>query len=92
MMEAAQPTPHEPDINPDREFERAMIVARTFWNLQNEANAILLQQGQLSRQRLKDEVILAILHARPRSRLIAWHLDDASVEAVVDRVVEEVLK
>jgi hypothetical protein len=74
---------------PDRLFERAMIIARTRGNLAQEARAILLQEGPLVPERLKDELILAIVRARPRSRLIAWHLDDASVLAIVNRVARD---
>jgi hypothetical protein len=92
MMGAAQNTLHEPDRKPDRDFERAMIVARTRGNLEQEAREILFQHGPLTPERLRDELVFAIAHARPRSRLVAWHLDDASVLAIIDCVTGDLCK
>lgn len=90
-MNAASVDTYKPGAA-DRDFERAMVVARTRGNLEQEARAILFQQGPLTPERLRDELIFAIAHARPRSRLIAWHLPDPDVEAIINVVVRDLCK
>ena len=81
-----------PSGQPDRHFEAAMLVARCRWNLTLEARGLttrMLADGSFSGPALRDQLLLAIAHARPRSRLIPWHLSDGVMERIVNAVVAD---
>ena len=79
----------EKDCEHWRQFDRHMIVARVRWLLQQEARAILLQQGNLTAGGLRDQLVFSVGRARPRSRLVAWNLPDSGVEAIIGAVVRD---
>lgn len=77
---------------PDRKFDASMTVARCRWNLTLEAERLtrqMLLEGSFRAPALRDQLLLAIAHARPRSRLIPWHLTDRVVERIVNAVVAD---
>ena len=99
MNESAQTTPaccFEPA--PHRcphwqQFDAAMVVARCRWLLTLEARGIatrLVADGSFNAQLLQHQLLFAIAHAKPRSRLIPWHLNDTAVERIIVAVVAEV--
>jgi hypothetical protein len=76
-----------------RQFAAAMVVAQCRWLLTLEARGIatkLLIDDSFSAQLLRDQLLIAIAHAKPRSRLVPWHLNDAAVEKVIGAVVHDV--
>jgi hypothetical protein len=79
---------------PDRVFERRMIIARTRWNLLNEARRLASQMRRegmaITSQKLASALILAISSAKPRSALVSWFLDDGVVEQIVTIVAANV--
>ncbi len=78
---------HEPTT-----FDVAMIVARCRWLLTLEGRGIatrLVAEGCFSAQLLSGELLLAIARAKPRSRLIPWHLADRVVDRIVVAVVRD---
>lgn len=78
---------------PESVFE--MAVARTRWLLLLEARSIVRalrhSDDPVTRELLMHHLGLAILHARPRSKLIAWHLPSDVVDEIVRRVAAEVV-
>jgi hypothetical protein len=88
----ADPIEQDDHHEPDREFHRAMCIARTRWLLEAEARRLIAQlrrEGEpIRREILANRLILAVLDARPQSRLVAWNLPDAVVEKIVKRVAE----
>jgi hypothetical protein len=50
----------------------------------------MIADDSFNAQTLRDQLVLAIANARPRSRLIPWHLTDRVVERIVDAVVADV--
>lgn len=81
-------------INPpqrDRDFDLAMSIAVTRYNLLLEARAIMARpdpddRRELTRAGLEGLLMLAVSRAKPRSRLVAWHLADDIVEQIIERV------
>jgi len=76
-----------------RQFDAAMIVSRCRWLLTLEARGIatrLVADGSFNAQLLQHQLLFAIAHAKPRSRLIPWHLSDRVVERIVAAVVQDV--
>lgn len=76
----------------DAEFYKRMLLARLRWLLINEAAVIasrLQRDGiTLTTESLAITLMQAVGSARPRSLLVPWHLDDATVERMV-RVVSD---
>jgi len=75
------------------QFDAAMLVARCRWLLTLEARGIatrLVADGSFNAQLLQHQLLLVIADAKPRSRLIPWHLNDTAVEKVIDAVVRDV--
>ena len=75
------------------ELHTAMVVARCRWNIALEADVLtraMLADGRFSRLALRDQLSLAIANARPRSRLIPWHLANEVVERILNVVVDGV--
>ena len=74
-------------------FAEPEVVLRTYVNLIDEARAIVFQlspECDVSSQRLRDELTMAVARARPKSKLVSWFLDDATVAGIIDRVAVEV--
>jgi hypothetical protein len=77
----------------DLKFDASMVIARCRWSLALEADALtrrMLADGSFSPLALSDQLALAIAKARPRSRLIPWHLTDPVVERIINAVVADV--
>lgn len=70
----------------DEQFERAYIIAYARGLLEREAGGIMNEEGYITAQRLRDELILAVGRAQPQSRLRPWNLADAAMEVIIDRV------
>ena len=92
-MNAAQTNPQEPDGNPDREFEAALIIARTRWNLTLEARTFahrLARNGEtITAEMIRDGLIAAVANAKPKSSIVAWHLPDDAVIEIIDQVAKD---
>ena len=77
-------------------FAQRMYIARTRCNLEQEALAITAwlraADVEITFDLLCHRLILAVMNAQPRSRLVAWHLNDSIVEAIVRRVAADVVK
>jgi hypothetical protein len=77
----------------DCAFERRMILARLRWNLTNEAGRIIGARAEpISRDGRRDELILAVARAVPRSKIVPWHVSDRVVLEVIQRVATDVVK
>lgn len=73
-------------------LDQHVLIARCRWLLHQEAEHIvsLLEPDEMTERRLRDELLLAVGRALPRSRLVPWDLDDAAVEAIAARVARDV--
>jgi len=77
----------------DNDFDRRMILARLRWNLTNEARRIIGARAEpISRDGLRDELILAVGRAVPRSKIVPWHVSDRVVLQVIERVAADKVK
>jgi hypothetical protein len=92
-MDAAQTKPSEPDGDPDRGFEAAMVIARTRWNLTLEARTVaqrFARDGEaVTSAMIRERLIAAVANASPRSNLIGWHLPDDAVIEIIDQVAKD---
>jgi hypothetical protein len=80
--------------SPDRDFERRTLLARLRWNLERLA---LHGEPQIRRDNIRvtaNDLALVmareLAHTKPRSRFVPWHLDEAIVDAAINRVAREI--
>ncbi len=75
-------------------FNEYMYIARTRWNLEQEALAIAAVLRALEVEVTSDvlchRLLLAVASASPRSRLVAWHLSDEIVTKIAQRVARDI--
>jgi hypothetical protein len=94
-MNAAEIAETPGTVEADLDFERQMLVARGRWNVTLEARGLatrMLADGSFGIQALRDQLIVKVAHATPKSRLIPWHLNDAVAETIIEAVAREVAK
>jgi hypothetical protein len=77
----------------DAEFDKQMLLARLRWLLTNEARWVVqrLRRDGISptAESIASGLLIAVGTARPRSRLVPWHLHDATVEKMIAIVANE---
>jgi hypothetical protein len=78
----------------DPDFEARMLLAHLRWLLTDEAHSIVQRLERdgipLGVENIAPMLMLAVRRARPRSRLVPWHLSNAVVERMI-RVVTDAL-
>jgi|GEM_PF-6321297 len=69
-------------------------IARTYWLLTCEARSIVAElqreHAEIAQDIIALRLHLAIAAARPRSRLVSWHLPDDVVAPIIERVAAAV--
>ena len=78
---------------PDRAFERRMLIARLRWQLERAALSItgeLRRDGlNVSAVNIEGGLITRVANAQPRSSFIPWDLPDSVVLATIRAVAAE---
>jgi hypothetical protein len=77
------------------DFERKMLLARLRANLERLAlkvEAAMRREGltTISPDALALRTVAEVSRARPRSLIVPWHLDAATVDFVIERVAREI--
>jgi hypothetical protein len=78
-----------------REFDVKMILARTRNNLievaHQAAERLRRDRVTVNAESLRDSLIAEVAQAHPRSALVAWHIEDAVVERLINVAVRDFL-
>jgi len=78
----------------DPDFDRTMCIAETARLLRQRAHRIVFDQVEDGIEptpaNLRDNLIIAVATAQPRSSLVSWFLPDRVVEAIIEHVAVEI--